>query len=459
MKKLRTSNRNLALCRGSRRLWVLLIALALVATTIRHPGVASARPVSSENLVVLQPEGAPTLPGTFQVVSNANGNQYNPHVDCDFASYTFDDFQGSSTIHYQNLSTGADNVIPGNQIDLLSDVSGSHIAFTQIEFTGNTIVVFDTVTQTSTVVPGTGRSNPSIGANLVAFEDRSSLTVNQSEVGTYDISSGTVTLLTSDPMDNRNTSVSPSGNALVWEKCQLNESGCDVYAAVQTSPGVFSSTALAVGGGQNRQPHTDGQLAVYVSNRSGENDIYYQPLTGGTETHLAIPGDQRDPTISGNLIAFESQGQNGYDIFVYDIRSSRLYQVTNTGSANIPIDETLSELSVCNGLGRIVYDIPGNDFDVQAFTFQVPSTTEDSLNNLLAVLNSFNLPPGNANSLIVKLQDALAANSASDTATICSDLTDFINQCQAQAGKKLTADQSNQLISLATQIKGELGCQ
>jgi hypothetical protein len=410
---------------------------------------------STEVTVDLQTAGAPFLQGTFQVVSNANGNQYNPHVDCDLASYTFDDFQGSSTIHYQNLSTGADNVIPGNQVDLLSDVSGSHIAFTQVEFTGNTIVVFDTVTQTSTVVPGTGRSNPSIGANLVAFEDRSSLTVNESEVGTYDLSTGTVTLLTSDAMDNRNISVSPGGNALVWEKCQLNETGCDVYAAVQTSPGVFNIRALTADGGGYRFAHTDGELAVYISNRSGENDIYYQPLTGGTEVHLAIPGDQRDPTISGNLISFESQTGNGYDIFVYDLRSSQLFQVTNTA----PQDETLSELSVCNGLGRIVYAFPGNDFDVQAFTFQVPSTTEDSINNLLALLNSFNLPPGNANSLIVKLQDALAANSASDTATICSDLTDFVNECQAQAGKKLTADQSNQLISLANQIKGELGCQ
>jgi hypothetical protein len=454
MNKLSTSNRNLALCRRSRRLWVVLIAVALVATTIRHPGVASARPVSSENLVALQTAGAPFLQGTFQVVSNANGNQYNPHVDCDLASYTFDDFQGSSTIHYQNLSTGADNVIPGNQIDLLSDVSGSHIAFTQVEFTGNTIVVFDTITQTSTVVPGTGRSNPSIGANLVAFEDRSSLTVNESQVGTYDISTGTVTLLTSDPMDNRNISVSPSGNALVWEKCQLNDTGCDVYAAVQTSPGVFSIRALTADGGGYRSAHTDGELAVYISNRSGENDIYYQPLTGGTETHLSIPGDQRDPTISGNLIAFESQTGNGYDIFVYDLRSSQLFQVTNTAGQ----DESLSDLSVCNGLGRIIYDYLGNDFDVQAFTFQVPSTTEDSINNLLAVLNSFNLPPGNANSLIVKLQDALAANSASDTATICSDLTDFISECQAQAGKKLTTDQSAQLSSLATQLKTDLGC-
>jgi len=48
--------------------------------------------------------------------------------------------------------------------------------------------------------------------------------------------------------------------------------------------------------------------------------VYYQPVAGGTETHLAIAGNQRDVAISGNLIAFESNaGGSGYDIYVYDV--------------------------------------------------------------------------------------------------------------------------------------------
>ena len=432
---------------------ILLIAVTFIAAGFRQrAGLAAA--ASSEVTVNLQTAGAPFLPGTSQIVSAAPGNQYNPHVDCDLASYTFDDFQGSSTIHYQNLSTGADNVIPGNQVDLLSRVSGNRIVFTEVDYPGDSVVVFDTLTQTRTLVPGYGKSNPSIGGNLVAFEDRGGFTNYECEIGTLDLNTGAMARLTSDSMDNRSPVVSPNGDALVWEKCQLNGTACDVYAAVQTSPGVFSIRALTADGGGFHFAHTDGELAVYISNRSGENDIYYQPLTGGTEVHLAIPGDQRDTTISGNLISFESQGQNGYDTFVYDLRSSRLFQVTNTSI----LDETLSELSVCNGVGRIVYSIPGDDFDVHSFTFQVPSTTDGEINSLLTLVGSFNLPDGTANSLIVKLQDALAANSTSDTATVCSDLLDFINECQAQAGKKLTVDQSNQLITAANQIRTELGC-
>ena len=44
-------------------------------------------------------------------------------------------------------------------------------------------------------------------------------------------------------------------------------------------------------------------------------------LGSSTEMQLSIPGDQRDVSISGNLIAFESGGQFplNYDIFLYDL--------------------------------------------------------------------------------------------------------------------------------------------
>src|SRR5262249_49486264 len=202
----------------------------------------------------------------------------------------------------------------------------------------------------------------------------------------------------------------------------------------------------------------NGEVAVYVSDRTGERDIYYQPLTGGNEVHLAIPGDQRWPTISGDLISFESHTATGYDIFVYDTRNGRLYQVTN----GLPFEE-LSEISVCGDTGHIVYVNVGNGgFDVYAFTFQVPSAptnTEEQLDDLIALIRSFNLPAGTANSLIRKLQNAIDASKASDTATACSLLTSFINECQPQSGKNLTPEQSTKLITAASHSKTDLGCQ
>lgn len=432
-----------------RMLSILVIAVALVVA-LRSPLTAPV--TATEATVVLQTAGAPFLQTTAEVVGNQPGNETNPHVQCNNVSYTYDDFQGISTIRYHDMATGADNVVPGNQVDLLSDISGSRVAYTEVTFTGDTVRVFDTISQTQTIVPGLKKSNPSIGGNVVAFEDRGGA-VLMPQIAVYDLNTATVTQLTNNSLFNAFPNVSPNGDAVVWDQCQSAAFDCAVYAALQTAPGVFTTRALTATGGRAHFPFTNGEIAVYISDRSGENDIYYQTLAGGAEVHLAIPGNQRFARISGELISFESQGPSGYDIFVYDIRTGKLFQVTNTPS----VDETLNEIDVCNGAGRIVYAIPGDGaFDVLAVSFQVPAVVDEQIDDLISLIRSFNLPPGTANSLISKLDSALTAIAAGDTATACSYLTSFINECNAQSGKKLTAAQATQLINAANSIKSAL---
>src|SRR5262252_1204892 len=106
------------------KLWVLLLSVAVVGTTLPTARV-SAGSVPTESTIVLQTADAMPLQGTFQVVNNGPGDQTNPLLECGLVSYTNDDFEGRSTIHYHDLSTNADKVIPGDDVDLLSDVSGS----------------------------------------------------------------------------------------------------------------------------------------------------------------------------------------------------------------------------------------------------------------------------------------------------------------------------------------------
>jgi hypothetical protein len=202
---------------------------------------------------------------------------------------------------------------------------------------------------------------------------------------------------------------------------------------------------------------TNGQLVAYISDKSGENDVYLQRVDGSNEMHIALPGDQRDVRISGNLVVFESGKVGAYDIFLYDLSTARLYQVTNTPDR----DETLSDIIAgCDGVNRIIYAVPGTfgDFDVWGFSFQLNDSVVDQLNDLIALVRSFNLHDGTEASLISKLQDALSAVNNSDTATACDSLTAFINASQAQSGKKLTAGQVKQLTDAAALIKTDLGC-
>jgi hypothetical protein len=437
----------------TQKLLVLLMAVTLVCINVA-PSLVAASTKGARSTVVLDTMTARTLSGTFQVISNLPGTLDKVQLDCNLAAYD------AGAIEYFDFATNTYNSMPEvGRGDHVSDVAGGQIAFTMyVSFEGidRRVEIFDTASQTFTYIGPWATMNASIGGTLVAFEDRTlDPDFNEAQINAYDQSTGATTQLASGDHVNLNPRVSPTGNAVVWEQWQPNGTDCAIYSAVQTSPGTFQTTLLT-GAGQNHGPATNGTVVAYISDKSGENDIYYQPVGGGTETHLAIPGDQRNVSISGNLIAFESQGQQGYDIFVYDLRSGNLYQVTNTPL----VDETLGDISVCNGTGRIAYTVPdAGSVDVEAFTFQVPNSTEEQIDDLVALVNSFNLPDGSENSLITKLQDALAANAASDLATACDSLTAFINECLAQSGKKLTADQASQLINSANQIKTGLGCQ
>ena len=434
-----------------------IIALFLAATLTTLSATRSPMAASNNIEPIPQATTIPMLAGTTQPIKVAYENQTNPHVACSLASYTNDDFQGTSTIKYFDFATNTEHVLPGNGQDRLSETDGRQIAFTQVEADGDHIGIYDIASQTTTFVPGNGNADPVIGGSLIAFVHELPFASGNSEIGVYDQNTGNVTQLTNDTLRNWFPAVSPDGNVVVWEKCQPNGTGCDIYSATQTGPGVFTTRQLT-GPGEDHYPDTNGQIVVYTSDKSGENDIYFQRLGSSTEMHLSIPGDQRDVRISGNLVVFESQTPFGYDIFLYDLNSARLFQVTNTPS----IDEALSDVVAgCNGINRIVYVKVGGfgDYDVWGFNFQLSDSIADQLTDLVALVQSFDLHNGTEASLISKLQDAIAAINTSDTATACDSLTAFINASQAQSGKKLTADQAKQLVDSATLIKTDLGCQ
>jgi hypothetical protein len=78
--------------------------------------------------------------------------------------------------------------------------------------------------------------------------------------------------------------------------------------------------------------------------------------------------------------------------------------------------------------------------------------------DLQALVSGFGLPAGLTTALTSKLQEALAAHDAGDTAGACDSLQAFLNQVRAQEGKKLTAAQAQQLTQAAIAIQALLDC-
>jgi hypothetical protein len=222
---------------------VLVVTLTLIArTTIPAQGV-------STQIVISPASTVPMLAGSTQPVSNVSGNQTNPRINCNAVSYTFDDFQGSSTIHYFDLATGIDRIAPGNTLDLLSDIRGSRLAFTEVTGrTGNRSSYTIRSLTTAQLCRASIAFFRVLGGDILAFWDENfGNNQNDSEIGIYDLTTGAVTLLTNDALPDTFPAVSPSGDVIVWKKCEPDGTSCHIYSATRSSTGVFTTQVLTGG--------------------------------------------------------------------------------------------------------------------------------------------------------------------------------------------------------------------
>jgi len=122
----------------------------------------------------------------------------------------------------------------------------------------------------------------------------------------YDLVTNTTTRLTNDSLKDINPEVSPDGQVVVWQKTALTGSDSDIWVSVQTSPGNWTTSALTGTPGEDVNPTTNGSLVAFASDADGDYDIYVTNLAGDILTHFDLPGIQKNPSISGGHIAFES---------------------------------------------------------------------------------------------------------------------------------------------------------
>jgi hypothetical protein len=396
-------------------------------------------------------------------INNGAGDQYDPHISGDWVAYTSD-----ASIRYYNFATNTDAEIPmgSSARDLLSDISGSKIVFSRVITAVKTaVMVFDAATPLIPPVEidfapaGTNRIGSAIGGNTVAYIDFG-LHAN-GEVVIHDLPSATNVRITNDSLFAQNPSVSPDGAVVTWEQCSTSTTNCDILQAVKIG-GVWSVSAASATANPEANPDSNGSLVVYDSIRGlDRGDIFWSPVGGGAEVQLQLPGVEANPSIAGNFIAFEGRQTlfSTSDIFVYDITTNLLYQITDT----LLVTEQLNDITVLpDGRIRVVWGSDEDGFDarnVHAATFSLPPT--DLLQQLIDKVAELDLRRGIANSLNAKLENAqaaLAAAQSADSSSACGMLSAFIHEVQAQSGKAITTQDATQLINLANQVRAGLAC-
>jgi hypothetical protein len=158
----------------------------------------------------------------------------------------------------------------------------------------------------------------------------------------------------------------------------------------------------------------------------------FKPTIGATDQgSCPVPGSFPLPAPPGpygapSLAVFNSTNANGtWSLYV--------------------IDDTAADAGSIDGGWSL-------DITVQA------ADPEQAIADLRDLVAGFGIQPGTANALDRKLEDALAALAADDTAGACDSLQAFLNQVAAQNGKKLTEAQAEPLTDAANEIRALLDC-
>ena len=91
------------------------------------------------------------------------------------------------------------------------------------------------------------------------------------------------------------------------------------------------------------------------------------------------------------------------------------------------------------------------------FLLLTPSVV-DTVEEMIELVESYGLPKGIENSFLVKLEHALEAIEEGDVERACNQLTAFANHVIAQAGKKLTEEQAEELLEGVENVRVAIGC-
>jgi len=238
------------------------------------------------------------------------------------------------------------------------------------------------------------------------------------------------------------------------------KSAC-VQGALQLQDGSGNVLATGVSGAQN----VDVCIENFVASTSG---TYYAVITGVPITSSLMVAGYPNPTSVGASHSFTVTAETACGNTSLDYMGT-IHFSSSDSTAVLPADYTFTSADNGSHTFTATFNTGGTqsltatDMTTSSITGTqsgiVVKTAVDETNDLIAKVKGLpNVPSGTKNALVAKLNAALKALKANQTATACARLQDFINLVQAQSGKKISAIAASGLIADATQIRAMLGC-
>src|SRR6266571_2594480 len=379
------------------------------------------------------------LAGTSTQVTSGRPDPSAPAVSSRFIAWQDVTGDFDRDILVRDLALGGDYSItaPGPQITPAA--SGSRVVYLDLAANG-AVKVYDAETRVTSTVFGGPAAEPDIdGINVTYARSGPSDT----DIAVSDVSGAALSFLTLDGFQG-NPHI--SGEWVSFE--DFSQAMPHVGLWHWTGGEVFFPAPAA---SSQEMSDISGNRLVYTDDRSGDMDVYV------FEFSLSTGGDTTPPVlvVPGSIIT-NATSPSGATV-IYAVTATDDTDPSPAVTCDVPSGSTFpvgTTTVTCTAT-----DASGNS-STKSFLVIVRGAP-DQLQDLIALVLSFNFRQGIENSLDVKLKTAEGALDAAITGqrpTSCNALGAFGNEVNAQAEKMITASQATQLLAAAGQIQATLGC-
>jgi beta propeller repeat protein len=152
--------------------------------------------------------------------------------------------------------------------------------------------------------------------------------------------------------------------------------------ALAASSSVITETRITTHG-TAANPDIYGDKIVWQDNRAGNWDIYIFDLSAKTEIHTTNKTDQINPAIYKNLVVWEDERNGGHDIYMEDLSTKTQTRITKSGKALRPkiYDNRIVWMDGRNGGSLEGNNHPVGNWDIYMYDLSTSKEYQITTNN------------------------------------------------------------------------------
>jgi beta propeller repeat protein len=154
------------------------------------------------------------------------------------------------------------------------------------------------------------------------------------------------------------------------------------YTASAASPTV-TETRITTNPSNSLNPDVYGNTIVWQDDRNGNWDVYIHDLSAKTEIHTTNKSNQVFPQIYGKRVVWEDEHNGIHDIYLQDLATKKQTRITTSGKALYPkiYDNRIVWMDGRNGGSLNEYNYPVGNWDIYMYDLSTSKEYQITTNN------------------------------------------------------------------------------